>query len=175
MKIQKADHYSQNFCAWMDRLALAIFITTVGIMVVAQGGLMKPTEASSPPAQSRLDSSSLKAVAFEAPQSFDHYAAIFEQRDIFKTDEDRILEATAVDQLPLQMPVYWANNYELKAVIVDEDPQAVVAIKNPPEVKFLKVGDYLQEAVLKRIGTDSVWFFYKGQEVELKFKEAGAQ
>lgn len=107
---------------------------------------------------------------------FDAYAAIFAGRDVFKTDEERILESTRQGELAANLPVgSWGDGYQLMGVIVDEDPRAIIKTLNPPGVQALAIGDRLGEATLVNVEENMALFDYQNTRAELRFVEKSAK
>ncbi len=106
---------------------------------------------------------------------FDTYAPSFSGRDIFKTDEEKLLEATIESANVNNVPIAsWGEGYQLIGVMVDNDPRAVVKVLNPPGMQVLSLGDSLGDARLIRVENNAAWFMYEGKQVGLKF-ETNAQ
>lgn len=101
--------------------------------------------------------------------SFEEYASVFLSRDIFKTDEERLMQESAVPQVDSSTLLGWGGQYHLVGVIVDQDPRAIIQVMDPPAIQFLKIGDSLGEAVLTKVEENGAWFRYQEQQVQLKF------
>jgi hypothetical protein len=158
--------------ALWDRLAVLFVVLALLIAGYAIFGFVSAPQSTPPEVadDSRADSNIIPAP--QDPVSFDVYAPVFSGRDIFKTDEEKIIEETANPQPQIDTTslVSWGANYQLAGVIVDGDPRAVIRVLNPPGMEFLTVGDHLGEAVLTKVEENRVWFSYQNQQVELKFE-----
>lgn len=111
-------------------------------------------------------------IAVETWVPFEVYAPVFTARDIFKTDEEKVLEASQHASVNDAVGAgRWGEGYLLVGVIVDNDPRAVVQELNPPGVRTLKVGDKLGDATLIDVQEGLAQFERQGQRVELRFEE----
>lgn len=153
-----------------DRLAVLFVLLALMIAGYAIFGFVSASQLALPEAtdDGRADSKSIPAP--QEPLSFDVYAPIFSGRDLFKTDEERLMEETSSPQIVSALVVDWGANYQLAGVIVDGDSRAVLKVLNPPGMEFLAVGDHLGEAVLTKVEENGVWFSYRNQQVQLKFE-----
>ncbi len=161
--------------ALIDGLAVLLF---AGALVVG-GYFLYQTMSAPPVTVSELTEQADQpdAVAGAVPAvketvSFDVYAPIFNNRDIFKTDEERVIEAAEQPVVDASAVVSWAAEYELVGVIIDNAPQAVVKKISEPGVQFLSIGDHLGDAVLQSVEENQALFLYHGQEVRLDFKQS---
>lgn len=159
---------------------LAILFLFAGIVVA---GLVFQ-ENSSPAPQLAVKLADLQqapkdpASFFEAHpwKAFDEYALLFAGRDVFKTDEEKVLESNWQAQMTADGPAgNWADGYQLIGVIVDEDPRAIIKTLNPPGVQTLAIGDRLGEATLEKVEENVVFFAYQNARTELRFIDNSAK
>lgn len=159
----------------IDGLAVLLF---AGALVV--GGYFLYRTLSAPPVTvpelteqaDQPDAVAGAVLAVKETVSFDVYAPIFSNRDIFKTDEEKMIEAAEQPAVDASAVVSWATEYELVGVIIDNAPQAMVKKISDPGVQFLSIGDHLGDAVLQSVEENQALFLYHGQEVRLDFKQS---
>ena len=152
-----------------DRLAVLFVFLALVIAGYAIFGFVSASQLALPEAADDSHADSKTSPAAQEQTPFDVYAPIFSGRDLFKTDEERLIEESASPQIVSAPVVDWGANYQLAGVIVDGDPRAVFKVLNPPGMEFLAVGDHLGEAVLTKVEEKGVWFTYQNQQVQLKF------
>lgn len=152
------DRLTAFFLLWMA----LIFITILsGLWSPRSSGLLLRSEF-------KDDQTSEPLHGTQELASFDEYAPLFSNRDIFKTEVEQIEAETA--RLSGQNLSTWGAEYKLVGVMVDDQPRAVVEILNPPSVLFLSVGERLGDAVLEKIEAKGVWFRFQGQQIQLNFE-----
>lgn len=117
-----------------------------------------------------LESSALSSQEW---QSFDSYSPAFAERDIFKTDAEKILEAAQVPAAEIGSNTTWGQGYQLSGVIVDQEPRAVIRVLSPLGTQVLSVGDKLDGAELIKIEENQVLFKYQNQTITLNFDQNG--
>ncbi len=157
---------------------LAVLFLLIG---VALGGLTFKEKMSSVPLTvgefSDAQAGSQSSVSFAGVQwiPFDAYAPVFAARDVFKTDDEKILEATRQAEVAAHMPAAnWGAGYQLMGVIVDADPRAIVRTLDPPGVLTLAIGDRLGDATLVEIDEHRAVFDHQNARVELRFSDKPA-
>lgn len=168
--MQASKLFSKRTVVLWDRLAVFFVLLALLIIGYAISGFFSDRQVVLPEITDRSHADNTSSPAPQEPLSFDVYAPIFSGRDIFKTDEEKLIEATAIPHIDSAPLVSWGANYHLAGVIVDGDPRAVIKVLNPPGMEFLAVGDQLGEAVLTNVEENGVWFRYQDQQVQLKFE-----
>lgn len=104
--------------------------------------------------------------------AFDAYASVFSQRDIFRTDHEKLWsEQQSAVTGPDTGATPWAQGYRLLGVFVDNDPRAVIQSLNPPGVHTLAVGQNLGGATLLEVHKNKALFDYQKRTIELGFEE----
>lgn len=152
---------------------LAVIFLMAGLMAVAwavrEQVTAVPASIEEMPQSASVPQNS-PSVADHPWTPFGSYAPIFASKDIFKTDEERILEATQLAKLSANVPVGdWGIGYQLVGVIVDADPRAIVRTLDPLSVQTLAIGDRLGDATLVKVEENMALFESQNKRMELRF------
>lgn len=171
-KIQRDADGSFSAVVWWNLLTIIFLITAS----VALSYAFREKKNADPVFDARPMSAPIldvvpQDIALDTWSPFDAYAPVFDSRDIFKTDEEKVLEAT---QHAIMNDVIgagqWGDGYLLVGVIVDSDPRAIVQELNPPGVRTLKLGDRLGDATLIDVQDGLAVFQRQEMRVELRFE-----
>lgn len=180
VETRNIEHSGNSRHSSMGWNILAVLFLFAGIVVA----VLAFQEISSPVPQLAVELADLQQSPND-PASFlevhpwkplDEYSSLFAGRDVFKTDEEKVLELKWQAQMTVDGTAgNWADSYQLIGVIVDEDPRAIIKTLNPPGVKTLAIGDQLGEATLENVEENVAFFQYQNTLTELRFSDHPAK
>jgi len=150
---------------------LLVLAAGLALLVVYSAGIRPPEEAAFSHIESKPSKKERNIVIKETKAAdFEDYAAVIKGKDMFAAPNKKAADTSSRKPAASvqQDFMLFSGGYELKGIVIDRDPVAIIEDIKKKQTMFLGQNDNLGEAVIKVILDEKVVFGYRGRDVEME-------
>ncbi len=170
--MKKQVNTRQTWAGRVDRVTKGLWLAAavLALLVLHSALTARPADVTTVSPEKGPGAESRKIVTAETKTpDFEEYAAVIRGRDLFAAPDKK-----HDDVSPAGSPGAWqedfalfSGGYELRGVVIDGDPVAIIEDIRRNQTLFLSRNEKLGEAVVKEILDQKVVFEFRGQDVEM--------